>query len=180
MATPTMSVRAPTEHHQRIRRIARALMDHPELAGALDTLIEGVTPLNTTVIQDMTTDDQPNTAAVQRIEAVEQRLAAVERQYSDLHGQYSDLQLRHDELQKLVVEEIQGHMALQDTTAVALSNRDDSLADRVKALEERANPQAATQQHDPATQQHDTVTQQHSNTATRVKRQSRTKTTKST
>jgi hypothetical protein len=165
MATPTMSVRAPTEHHQRIRRIARALTDHPELAGALDTLIEGVTQdvtaatrLNTAATQNVTTDDQPNTAAVQRIKAVER--------------QYSDLQQRHEDLW-ILAETIQERLGRQEKSTVDVMAMAENINDRVKVLEQRAGLQVATQQHEA-------VTQKHSNTATRSKRQSRSKATKPT
>jgi len=66
--TPTCSVRALPEHHQLLRRIARALATQPELSESLEALIEGVT-------QDVT---RPNTAWDQRFEDVERRLARLE------------------------------------------------------------------------------------------------------
>src|SRR4051812_6579001 len=68
MGLPTCSVRALPEHHQLLRRIARALAAQPELSESLEALIEGVT-------QDVT---RQNTACDQRFEDVERRLARLE------------------------------------------------------------------------------------------------------
>jgi hypothetical protein len=68
MGLPTCSVRALPEHHQLLRRIARALATQPELSESLDALVDGVT-------QDVT---RPNTAWDQRFEDVERRLARLE------------------------------------------------------------------------------------------------------
>ena len=54
MPLPTMSVRAPPEHHQLIRDIATALRTRPELAAVLRDVLQaehGVTERDTDVLQ---------------------------------------------------------------------------------------------------------------------------------
>ena len=72
MVTPTMSLRALPEHHQLIRRMARALIERPDLAASLTALIEGATQ---GVTQNAT---RPSPAVDQRIEDIERRLEQLE------------------------------------------------------------------------------------------------------
>jgi hypothetical protein len=57
MPLPTMSLRAPPEHHQLIRDIATALRTRPELADVLHDVLQtqhdGVTDRNTDVLQSI-------------------------------------------------------------------------------------------------------------------------------
>src|SRR3954453_22532665 len=68
MGLPTCSVRALPEHHQLLRRIARALATQPELSESLEALIGGAR-------QD---EKGKNTGWYQRFEDVERRLARLE------------------------------------------------------------------------------------------------------
>jgi hypothetical protein len=56
MPLPTMSLRAPPEHHQLIRDIAMALRTRPELADVLRDVLQtqdGIAPRNTDVLQSI-------------------------------------------------------------------------------------------------------------------------------
>jgi predicted transcriptional regulator len=145
MPTPTMSVRALPEHHQLLRRMARALMDRPELAESLTALIEGVPQ---SVPQEAT---RPSAAVDQRFEDIERRLAQVESQ-GVLRGETPDV-LR--EVQG-VVQAIQEHLMRQEQTTLKYVAMTENLSDRVRDLERPADPQqAATRpvQHKAVTQQ---------------------------
>jgi DNA-binding Lrp family transcriptional regulator len=131
MPTPTMSVRALPEHHQLLRRMARALMERPELAESLTALIEGVPQA---VSQDVM---RPDTTVDQRFEDIERRLEQIESQ-GVLRGDTPDV-LR--EIQG-VVQAVQERQALQEKTTLKIMDMVESISDRVKDLE-----QIATQQH---------------------------------
>jgi hypothetical protein len=145
MVTPTMSVRALPEHHQLIRRMARALMERPELAESLTALIEGV-------VQDVTQGvTRPDTSVDQRFEDIEQRIAQIESQ-GVLRGDTPDV-LR--EVQG-VVQALQEHLMRQEQTTLKYVAMTENLSDRVRDLERPADPQrVATQpvQHTAVTQQ---------------------------
>jgi len=124
MPTPTMSVRAPAEHHQLIRRMARALMDRPELAESLTALIEGATQ---DVPQEAT---RPSAAVDQRFEDIERRLAQVEGQ-GVLRGEDLDVLLATQD----VLQPIRERMDNAEEFLQRLMNMAEKLSDRVKDLE---------------------------------------------
>jgi hypothetical protein len=150
MGLPTCSVRALPEHHQLLRRMARALMDRPDLAESLTALIEGATQ---DVPQEAT---RPSAAVDQRFADIEQRLAQIEEQ-SVLRGEAPDV-LR--EVQG-VVQALQEHLMRQEQTTLKYVAMTENLSDRVKDLERPADPQQAATR--PA--QHTAVTQQHRQTS---------------
>jgi hypothetical protein len=150
MPTPTMSVRALPEHHQLLRRMARALMERPDLAESLTALIEGVPQ---SVPQEAT---RPSAAVDQRFEDIERRLAQAESQ-SVLRGEDLDVLLAAQD----VLQAIQDRLALQEQTTLKYVAMTENLSDRVKDLERPADPQQAATR--PA--QHTAVTQQHRQTS---------------
>jgi hypothetical protein len=124
MATlPTCSVRALPEHHQLLRRIGRALATQPDL-------IESLTALIGDVAHDVTHD------VTRASTAVDERFKDVERRHEDLH---------------ILLQTLQEHLARQEKSTLALNAMAENINDRVKALEQRADPQAVTQQHDTVT-----------------------------
>jgi hypothetical protein len=80
MPLPTMSVRAPPEHHQLIRDIAMALRTRPELADVLRDVLQtqdGIAPRNTDVLQSI----------LDRLAALERSIAVSAPSQPDEAGQ---------------------------------------------------------------------------------------------
>jgi hypothetical protein len=112
---PTCSVRALPEHHQLLRRMARALMDRPELAASLEALIAGATQ---GVPQGVTRPDP----------AADQRFKDVERRHEDLH---------------ILLETLQERLARQEKSTMDIVALAENINDRVKTLEQPAEAKAA-------------------------------------
>ena len=144
MPTPTMSLRALPEHHQLIRRMARALMERPDLSASLTALIEGATQ---GVSQDAT-----RPAVDQRFEDIEWRLDQLEGQAVS-HGEASDvLPAIQPAIQDLLLALQQRQLQQEETTRKVMAFAQ-SINDRViEALGQPAEPKAATQQHAAVTQ----------------------------
>jgi hypothetical protein len=128
MPTPTMSLRALPEHHQLIRRMARALIERPDLAESLAALIEGATQ---GVSQDAT---RQNPAVDQRFEDIERRVEQLERQAVS-HGEAPDvLPAMQPAIQDLLLAIQQRQMQQEETTrkvmAFAQSINDGVVQDR--------------------------------------------------
>lgn len=128
MPTPTMSLRALPEHHQLIRRMARALIERPDLAELPTALIGGATQA---VPQDA---PRPNPAVDQRFEDIERRLEQVERQ-TVLRGDEQDvLPATQPAIQDLLLAIQQRQLRQEETTrkvmAFAQSINDGVVKDR--------------------------------------------------
>src|SRR5690349_7172335 len=85
MPLPTMSLRAPPEHHQLIRDIATALRTRPELADVLRSVLQtqhtSIAERDTDVLQsilDRIAALEEREPRMVRIEALEARMAALE------------------------------------------------------------------------------------------------------
>jgi hypothetical protein len=138
MPTPTMSLRALPEHHQLIRRMARALMERPELAESLTALIDGATQ---GVSQDAT---RPNAALEQRIEAAERRLARLEAEAVS-RGEAPDvLPAMQPAIQDLLLA-LRERLARVDEFSQSVMALAENINGRVKDLERPAEPKAVTQ-----------------------------------
>jgi hypothetical protein len=146
MPTPTMSLRALPEHHQLIRRMARALIERPDLAETLTALIEGATQ---GVPQDAT---RPSPAVDQRFEDIERRLGQIEGRAVS-HGETPDvLPAIQPAIQDLLLA-LQERLTRQEETTRKVMAFAQTINGRViEALEQPAEPKAATQQHDAVTQ----------------------------
>jgi hypothetical protein len=124
MPTPTMSLRALPEHHQLIRRMARALIERPDLSESLTALIDGATQ---GVPQDAT---RPNAAVDQRLEDIERRLEQIEGQ-AVLRGEAPDvLPAIQPAIQDLLLA-IQQRLLLQEETTQTVMAFAHSINDRV-------------------------------------------------
>jgi hypothetical protein len=159
MPTPTMSLRALPEHHQLIRRMARALMERPELAEALTALIEGATQ---GVPQDAT---RPNPAVDQRIEDIERRLEQLEGQAVS-HGEAPDvLPAIQPAIQDLLLAIQQRQLQQEETTRKVMAFAKSINGRVIEALGQLAKSKAATPpQHSAATQPPRSETSQPSDT----------------
>jgi uncharacterized protein YerC len=123
-----MSLRALPEHHQLIRRMARALIERPDLAESLTALIEGATQ---GVPQDAT---RPSPGVDQRFKDIERRLEQVEGQ-TVLRGEAPDvLPAIHPAIQDLLLVIQQRQLQQEETTrkvmAFAQSINDSVVKDR--------------------------------------------------
>jgi hypothetical protein len=146
MPTPTMSLRALPEHHQLIRRMARALIERPELAESLTALIEGATQ---GVPQDAT---RPNPPVDQRIEDIERRLEQLEGQAVS-QGEAPDvLPAMQPAIQDLLLAIQQRQMLQEETTRKVMAFAQSINGRVVEALGQSAEPKAATQQRAAVTQ----------------------------
>jgi hypothetical protein len=147
MPTPTMSLRALPEHHQLIRRMARALIERPDLAEALTALIEGATQ---GVPQDAT---RPNPAVDQRIEDIERRLEQLEGQAVS-HGEAPDvLPAIQPAIQDLLLTIQQRQLQQEETTRKVMAFAQSINGRVIEALGQPAEPKAVTQEHDAVTRQ---------------------------
>ena len=146
MPTPTMSLRALPEHHQLIRRMARALIERPDLAETLTALIEGATQ---GVAQDAT---RPSPAVDQRFEDIERRLDQIEGRAVS-HGESPDvLPATQPAIQDLLLAIQQRQMRQEETTRKVMAFAQTINGRVIEALEQPAEPKAATQQHDAVIQ----------------------------
>jgi hypothetical protein len=147
MPTPTMSLRALPEHHQLIRRMARALIERPELAESLTALIEGATQ---GVPQDAT---RPNPPVDQRIEDIERRLEQLEGQAVS-HGEAPDvLPAIQPAIHDLLLTIQQRQLQQEETTRKVMAFAQSINGRVIEALGQPAKPKAATPpQHSAATQ----------------------------
>jgi hypothetical protein len=147
MPTPTMSLRALPEHHQLIRRMARALIERPELAESLTALIEGATQ---GAPQDAT---RPNPAVDQRIEDIERRLEQLEGQAVS-HGEAPDvLPAIQPAIQDLLLAIQQRQLQQEETTRKVMAFAKSINGRVIEALGQLAKSKAATPpQHSAATQ----------------------------
>src|SRR3954467_3108193 len=124
MPTPTMSLRALPEHHQMIRRMARALMERPELAASLTALIDGATQ---GVPQDV---PRPSPGVDQRFEDIERRLEQLEGQAVS-HGEAPDvLPAIQDLLLAIQQRQLQQEETTRKVMAFAESINDGVVKDR--------------------------------------------------
>ena len=146
MPTPTMSLRALPEHHQLIRRMARALMERPDLSASLTALIEGTTQ---GVSQDVT---RPSPAVDQRFEDIERRLEQIEGRAVS-HGESPDvLPATQPAIQDLLLAIQQRQLQQEETTRKVMAFAQSVNGRVIEALGQPAEPKAATQQHDAVTQ----------------------------
>ena len=145
MPTPTMSLRASPEHHQLIRRMARALMERPDLAEPLAALIEDATQ---GVSQDAT---RPIPAVDQRFEDIERRLEQIERRAVS-HDEAPDvLPAMQPAIQELLLAIQQRQMLQEETTRKVMAFAQSINGRVIEALGQPAEPKAVTQQHDAVT-----------------------------
>jgi hypothetical protein len=141
-----MSLRALPEHHRLIRRMARALIERPELAEPLTALIEGATQ---GVPQDAT---RPNPAVDQRIKDIERRLEQLEGQAVS-HGEAPDvLPAIQPAIQDLLLAIQQRQLQQEETTRKVMAFAQSINGRVIEALGQPAKPKAATRQHTAVTQ----------------------------
>jgi hypothetical protein len=139
MVTPTMSLRALPEHHQLIRRMARALIERPDLAEALTALIEGATQ---GVPQGAT---RPNPAVDQRFEDIERRVEQLEGQAVS-HGEAPDVLPAMQPATQDLLLAIQERLTRVDKFSQGVMAFAQSINGRVvEALGQPAEPKAVTQ-----------------------------------
>jgi hypothetical protein len=146
MPTPTMSLRALPEHHRLIRRMARALMERPDLSASLTALIDGATQ---GVPQDAT---RPSPAVDQRFEDIERRIEQIEGRAVS-HGEESDVfPVIQPAIQDLLLTIQQRQLQQEETTRKVMAFAQNINGRVIEAMGQPAEPKAATQQHDAVTQ----------------------------